>query len=95
MIMSIAQASVDDPDAGYIFGAWSNMVVGQRPEGLIDCYLSQGDRVVYMVSVWDDSEAYDRAMGDRENHPDFGFFEACGLEPTNTIYDVIGRIAAR
>lgn len=93
--MSIAQASVDDPGADYIFGAWSNIVVGQRPEGLIDCYLSQGDQVVYMVSVWQDSEAYDRAMADRESHPDYGFFEACGLEPTNIIYDVIGHIAPR
>jgi len=93
--MSIAQASVDDPGADYIFGAWSNIVVGQRPEGLVDCYLSQGDQVVYMVSVWQDNDSYDRAMDDRESHPDYGFFEACGLEPTNTIYDVIGHITPR
>lgn len=93
--MSIAHASVDDPDAEYIFGAWSNMVVGERPEGLIDCYLSRGDKVVYMVSVWEDDAAYDRAIEDRENNPNYGFFEACGLEPTRTVYDVIGRMTGR
>lgn len=93
--MSIAHASVDDPDADYIFGAWSNMVVGQRPDGLIDCYLSRGDDVVYMISVWDDAASYDRAMGDRDSHPDYGFFEACGLEPTSTVYEVVGRMAKR
>lgn len=93
LIMSIAQASVEDPGAEYIFGAWSNMVVGERPEGLVDCYLSQGDQVVYMVSVWESSAAHDRAIDDRETHPSYGFFEACGLEPTHTVYDVIGRMA--
>ncbi len=93
--MSIAHASVDDPDAEYIFGAWSNMVVGERPDGLIECYLSRGDAVVYMISVWADTDSYERARGDRDTHPDYGFFEACGLEPTSTVYDVIGRMATR
>lgn len=92
MILSIAHASVDDPDAEYIFGAWSNLVVGERPVGLVDCYLSRGDTEVYMVSVWEDAEAYERAVEDQESHPDYGFFDACGLEPTHTAYDVIGRM---
>jgi len=94
LITSIARAAVDDPDADYIFGAWSNMVVGERPKGLIDCYLSQGDKILYMVSVWEDNDAYDRALEDRESHPDYGFFRACGLEPTQALYDVIGRMTA-
>lgn len=93
--MSIAHAAVDDPEADVIFGAWSNMVVGDRPDGLVDCYLSQGDDGVYMVSMWEDKDSYDRALLDRESHPDYGFFEACGLEPTSTTYEVIGRMASR
>ena len=70
----MAHASVEDPTAEYIFGAWSNIVVGERPDGLIDCYLSQGDGVVYMVSIWTSIEDHDRAMEEAKNHPAFGFF---------------------
>lgn len=92
MILSVAHASVDDPDADYIFGAWSNIVVGERPDGLIDCYLSRGEDVVHMFSVWDSVEAHDRAIDEKGSHPTFGFFEACGLDPTHEIYDVVGRL---
>ena len=92
MILSIAHAPVDDPDADYIFGAWSDIVVGDRPDGLVDCYLSRGDGVVHMVSIWDSLESHERALADRKTHPTFGFFAACGLDPEHTIYDVIGRL---
>ena len=92
MILSMAHASVEDPTAEYIFGAWSNIVVGERPDGLIDCYLSQGDGVVQMVSIWTSIEDHDRAMEEAKNHPAFGFFAACGLDPTHTTYEVIGRL---
>lgn len=94
MILSIAHASVSDPTAEYIFGAWSDIVVGERPDGLIDCYLSQGDRVIYMVSIWENVEDHDRAIEEETNHPAYGFFEACGIDPTHAIYQVIGRITS-
>ncbi len=92
MILSIAHASVGDPTAEHIFGAWSDIVVGERPDGLIDCYLSQGDEVIYMVSIWESVEAHDRAIEEETNHPAYGFFEACGLDPTHAVYQVIGRL---
>ena len=69
MILSMAHASVEDPSAEYIFGAWSDIVVGERPDGLIDCYLSRGDGVVHMVSIWTSIEDHDRAMVEAKNHP--------------------------
>ena len=92
MILSMAQAPVDDPTAEYIFGAWSDIVVGERPAGLIDCYLSQGDGTLQMMSIWDSVEDHDRAVEETQNHPAFGFFEACGLDPRQTIHTVIGRL---
>ena len=92
MILSMAHASVEDPTAEYIFGAWSNIVVGERPDGLVDCYLSQGGGVVHMVSIWTSIEDHDRAMEEEKNHPAFGFFAACGLDPNQTTYEVIGRL---
>ena len=88
----MAHASVEDPTAEYIFGAWSNIVVGERPDGLVDCYLSQGGGVVHMVSIWTSIEDHDRAMEEEKNHPAFGFFAACGLDPNQTTYEVIGRL---
>ncbi len=95
MILSIAHASVDDPDADYIHGAWSDIVVGERPAGLVDCYLSRSDGVVYMVSIWDNIEAHDQALAARSNNPAFGFFAACGLDPTHDISHVIGRLVGK
>ena len=69
MILSIAHAPVEDPDAEYIFGAWSEIAVGDRPEGLVDCYLSRGDDDVYMVSVWESMEAHQNALEDKASHP--------------------------
>jgi hypothetical protein len=92
LILSIAHASVDDPGAAYIYGAWSNIAVGERPDGLVDCYLSQGDREIHMVSIWQSAEHHDRALEDRSTHPTFGFFAACGLDPTHVVYNVVGRL---
>ena len=89
----MAHASVEDPTADYIFGAWSNIVVGERPEGLVDCYLSKRDGVVNMVSIWRSIEDHDKALQDAKSHPAFGFFAACGLDPTQTTYEVIGRLS--
>lgn len=94
MILSIAHASVSDPAADYIFGAWSDIVVGERPNGLVDCYLSKGDGVIQMVSIWENEEGHDRAINEAGNHPAYGFFEACGIDPTHTVYHVIGRLAS-
>lgn len=92
MILSIASAAVDEPDAEYIFSAWSDMIVGDRPEGLVDCYLSKTDQVLQMVSLWDTVEAHDSALSDRESHPALGVFAACGVEPEHSVYHVIGQL---
>lgn len=92
MILSIASAAVDEPDAEYIYSAWSDMIVGDRPEGLVDCYLSKTDEVLQMVSLWDSAETHDRALSDRETHPALGVFAACGVEPEHSTYNVIGHL---
>ncbi len=92
MILSIAQAAVDDPDADYIFGAWSDIVVGERPDGLVDCYLSRDEGIVYMVSIWQSAGHQDRALEARSNHPAYGFFAACGVDPEQSTYEVIGHL---
>lgn len=92
VILSVAHASVADADSTNMFGIWSNMVVGERPEGLVDAYLLEGDGVVYVHSVWESVEAHDRAVEEGSIHPAFGFFEACGLDPTHTVLAVIGHM---
>ncbi len=92
MILSIAHASTDDAVDTNLFGAWSDIVVGERPAGLVDCYLLQGDGSVQVAAVWASIEDHDRAVDDGLNHPAFGFFEACGLDPVHSVYNVIGRL---
>lgn len=92
MILSIASAAVDEPDADYIYSAWSDMMVGERPAGLVDCYLSKTDEALQMVSLWDTAESHDRALSERETHPAFGVFAACGVEPKHSMYHVIGHL---
>lgn len=92
MILSTAHAPVDDPTAKHILGAWSDIVVGQRPGGLIDCYLCQGDGLLQMVSIWESLEHHDRALEEKRNHPALGFFEACGVDPDHHVQHVIGHL---
>ena len=92
MILSVAHASVEDADSTNMFGIWSNMVVGEKPSGLVNAYLLEGDGAVYVHSVWESRDAHDQAMESASDHPAFGFFEACGLDPTHTVYEVIGHL---
>lgn len=93
MIMSIAYASTDDAVSSNTFGAWSDLVVGDRPEGLIDAYLLQDDDEVRVVAIWASQEHHDRAAQD-DAHPVYDFFEACGLDPSHAVYRVEGRLGA-
>lgn len=92
MILSVAHASMEEADNTNMFGIWSNLVVGDRPGGLLDAYLLQGDGVVYVHSFWQSRAAHDEAMDSASDHPALGFFEACGLDPTHVVYDVIGHM---
>lgn len=93
MILSIANAPTEGAESTHMFGIWSDLVVGERPAGLLDCYLVEGDGVVQVAAIWESQEAHDAALEDEdEGHPAYGFFAACGLDPTHTIYRVIGRM---
>lgn len=92
MILSIAKASKDDARSAEFFGIWSNMVVGQeRPEGMVDCYLLESEGVIQVAALWKSVEHHDTAVDD-VSHPAFGFFKACGLDPTHAVFRVIGHI---
>lgn len=92
MILSVAHASVEGADNTNMFGIWSDLVVGERPAGLVNAYLLEGDGAVYVHSIWESQEAHDAAMDASSAHPALGFFEACGLDPTHMVYDVIGHM---
>ena len=92
MILSIAHAQVDEATDANVFGEWSNLLVGERPSGLLDCYLLEADGVVQIVATWADAEAHDRALNDEQTHPAFAVFEASGLDATHTVFKVIGHL---
>ena len=92
MILSVAHASVEEADHTNMFGIWSNLVVGDRPAGLVSAYLLQGDGMVHVHSVWESRQSHDDALDAESAHPAYGFFEACGLDPTHTVYEVIGHL---
>jgi hypothetical protein len=91
MILSLAHAAMDQASEQQVFRAWSDIVVGVRPQGLVDCFLSQGDGVVQVAALWETLEDHDRAFEENLDHPAFGLFAACGLDPTHTVHHVIGR----
>lgn len=93
MIMSIAHASVTDASSSNTFGAWSDLVTGDRPGGLLDAYLLRSDEEIRVVAIWESFEAHDQAAADEAN-PVFDFFEACGLDPKHVVYRVEGRLGS-
>jgi hypothetical protein len=92
MIISIAQADADEATHANVFGAWSNLVVGQRPDGLVDSYLLRADSAIQVVAVWESLEHHDRAIHEDKAHPAYLVFEASGLDCTHEVLDVVGSI---
>jgi hypothetical protein len=92
MIMSVAHASVDESEQRHVFGAWSNLIVGSRPEGLVDCYLLETEGAVQIAAIWTSVDDHDRAIHEEANHPAYAVFEASGADPTHSVYKVVGRL---
>lgn len=92
MILSIAHAEADEAAHANVFGAWSDLVIGTRPTGLIDSYLLQGDGVVQVVAVWESLDEHDRAIGEESSHPAYVVFEAAGLDPVHRVFNVVGSV---
>jgi hypothetical protein len=92
MILSIARADVDEATQANVFGAWSNLVVGNRPDGLIDSYLLTVNGQVRVVAVWESREHHDSAIHEDRAHPAYVVFEASGLDCTHEVLDVVGSI---
>ena len=78
VIFAVAEAEVAEADSHHVFGAWSDLVVGEQPHGLVETYLLRGDGLWQIVSVWHDAESLDRALGDERTHPANAVFDASG-----------------
>jgi hypothetical protein len=92
LIVSIANAQIDDAARDHLFGAWSDLLVGDRPPGLVDCYLLEADGTVQIAAVWESAAHHERAVRGDETHPGFLVFAACGVDPSHTVFKVMGRM---
>lgn len=92
MIFSVAEAEVADADSHHLMRAWSNLVVGERPEGIVDCYLLRGEGAWQVASVWESAESFDRALREERTHPAYVVFEAAGLDMDHTTMEVTGHL---
>jgi len=92
VIFAVAEAEVAEADSHHVFGAWSDLVVGEQPHGLVETYLLRGDGLWQIVSVWHDAEALDRALGDERTHPANAVFDAAGIDCRHTTMHVAGHL---
>lgn len=92
MIYSVARADVDEATQSNVLGAWSDLVVGERPVGLVDSYLLKSEGTIQIVAAWNSLDDHDRAVHEDSTHPGHAVFEAAGLDCTHTVYDVLGSI---
>ena len=92
MILAVAEAEVDEADSHHLAGAWSDLVVGEQPKGLVESYLLRGEGVWRVVSVWDDADSLDRALGGEGSHPANAVFDAAGIDCRHTSMQVIGHL---
>jgi hypothetical protein len=92
LILSISQAPVAEATRENLFGAWSELQVGDRPDGLVDCYLLEADGVIQIASIWASQEHHDQAVAGNERHPGLFVFAACGLDPAQSVYTVVSRL---
>ena len=90
MIVTIAHAKVPEATSKNLYGEWSNVVTGDRPDGLVDCYLVEAGDLVQVIALWTTMDAHDSAVSDTADHPAFALFEAAGIDPTHTVFSVLG-----
>jgi hypothetical protein len=92
VILSIAEAAVDQAARDNLFGVWSDLVVGDRPDGLVGCYLLESDGTVQVAAIWSSRDQHDAALHGDEVHPASLLFAACGVDPDHTVYEVLGHL---
>jgi len=94
VIVAIAHADVEEARVHHLMKAWSDLVVGDKPAGLVECLLLQGENGWQVTSIWNDEASLEQAHGDESAHPAFIVFEAAGAEPTHTTLRLTGRYHA-
>jgi hypothetical protein len=92
VIFAVAEAEVTEADSHHLGGAWSNLVVGEQPDGLVESYLLSGGGVWQVISVWDDADSLDRALGEEGSHPANAVFDAAGIDCRHTSMHVVGHL---
>ncbi len=92
MIFAVAEAEVAEADSHHVLGAWSDLVVGEQPPGLVETYLLRGDGRWQIVSVWHDADSLDRALDDEGTHPANAVFDAAGIDCRHTAMPVAGHL---
>jgi hypothetical protein len=92
MIFAVAEAEVAEADSHHLAGAWSNLVVGEQPDGLVESYLLSREGVWQVISVWDDADSLDRALGEEDSHPANAVFDAAGIDCRHTSMHVMGHL---
>jgi len=92
VIFAIAEAEVAEADAHHVLTAWSDLVVGDRPRGMLECYLLRGEGIWQIASIWEDDDALSQALGDEATHPAYGVFEAAGADLRHNSMQVTGRL---
>jgi hypothetical protein len=95
LILSIAHATVEDAARENLFGAWSDLLVGDRPSGLVDCYLLEADGTIQIVAIWETEEHHEEAVRGGSGHPGLHVFAACGVDPSHEVFKVMGRIPSK
>mgnify|MGYP001820927018 FL=1 len=92
MIFAVAEAGVAEADSHHLAGAWSDLVVGDQPPGLVESYLLSEEGVWRVISVWDDIDSLNRALSEEGVHPANAVFDAVGVACRHTSMRVVGHL---
>ncbi len=88
----MAHAEVGAAEQDNLYGEWSDLIVGEKPDGLVAAYLLTDGDQVRVAAVWHSVEAHNRALGEEKTHPAYKVFEAAGLDPQHTVMTVVGSL---
>lgn len=88
----MAHAEVPEADHHHLIGQWSDLVVGDRPDGLVSAYLLKDGDYLRVAAIWRSAEDHDRALHEEKSHPAFQVFEAAGMDPQHAVMHVVGSL---
>lgn len=93
MIVTTAEATVEEAREADLLAAWAEVTAGPLPEGLVESTLVQSEGGKWRIhTVWESRGAIEKMRATTDTPAAIAMFAAAGASPTVAAWDVVGHV---